>query len=435
MLSIGTLGDVRPMILLGQELVSRGHVVRIAAFKPLCKTIENAGLEFYCLPGDVHDFIAQLMKPGSVPITFLSRLTKSLGTLIRPLVEALYVASRGADALALTYFGSIGYSIAEKLHIPCFQLHFYPMDRNADVPLAIMPMLKLGKVYNNLTYSISYLAVSGLEYAYLHRWRKINGMHARRIRPNPDYSLGKWKIPVMYAISPQLFMPARTWPDNIHMVGFFQPTATEKFDPPSSLVNFLNEGTTPIYIGFGSMVSGDMRELLTVILQTLARLHVRAIISRGWGILAGVDTINAPTDNVYFADFVPHSWLFERVSAVVHHGGAGTTAAGLYAGLPTLVIPFGGDQPFWGNQVYKRGLGPRPLPRMKVNHKRLARSLLLLTTNSIYKKNAAYIAKHLRMENGQATAADIIERESLGFKDFMENMPEVRKRQLSLVRR
>ena len=432
MLSIGTTGDVKPMVLLGEELARRGHTVQIAAFEPLGDMIRGAGLEFYRLPGDVYKYIGELIKPGASPVTFLWRLTKSLKEVVQPLMAALIDASKGADALALTYFGSIGYSIAEKLRIPCVQLHYYPMDRNGDVPLAIMPMLRLGRAYNNLTYSLAYLAVGGLEYAYLRRWRTVNGMRVRRIRPGPDYTVGAWKIPVLYAISPQIMKPAPTWPASIHMVGFFYPKEPEPYTPPADLTAFLENDSKPIYIGFGSMTSGDMREALRTFAYCLDKLKLRAVVFRSWGGIAiKKEECGALPPNIYVADYIPHSWLFQHVKAVVHHGGAGTTAAGLYAGLPTLVIPFGGDQPFWGQQIYRQGLGPRPIPRDKLTEKRVCRALSQLVGNPQFQDRAQYIARHLRMEDGAATASDIIEKECASFSAVLADAKKKRRNWLT----
>jgi len=109
--------------------------------------------------------------------------------------------------------------------------------------------------------------------------------------------------------------------------------------------------------------------------------------------------------------YVPHDWLFEHVSAVVHHGGAGTTAAGLCAGCPTLVIPFGGDQPFWALRVRMMGLGPRPIRRELLTAPKLAKALKNLTTLGSYRVAAKELGKRLQMENGVCNAADIIEEE------------------------
>ncbi|MDR1598678.1 MAG: glycosyltransferase [Oscillospiraceae bacterium] len=418
MLSIGTTGDVMPMILIGEELSRRGHTVRIAAFEPLGKAIRAAGLEFYCLPGDAYKYIGTLIQPGGNPVTFVYNLTKSIKALVEPLTSALMDASQGADAIVLTYFGSMGYSIAEKLGIPCFQLHYYPMDISGDVPQAIMPRLKLGSAYNKLTYSLTYLTVGGLEYHYLHRWRKLNGMRARRIRARPDYTVGKWQIPVLYAISRQLVPRSLDWPRNINMIGFIQPRDPPPFEPSPALKAFLERNPKPLYIGFGSMTSGDMASALEVTVKSLKRLNLRAVMIKGWS--GAARDANIPESarssaQLFLADFVPHSWLFQRVGAVVHHGGAGTTAAGLYAGLPTLVIPFGADQPFWGEQVYRHGLGPKPIPRDKLDADRMTRALRHLVSNPAYRENAQYIARHLRIEDGASEAADVIERECAAF--------------------
>ncbi|GHU67298.1 glycosyl transferase [Clostridia bacterium] len=421
MLSIGTTGDVMPMILIGRELSRRGHTVRIAAFEPLGKAIRAAGLEFYCLPGDAYSYIGTLIQPGGSPVTFVYRLTQSLRKLVEPLTCALMDASQGADALVLTYFGSMGYSIAEKLGIPCYQLQYYPMDISSDVPQAIMPQLRLGRAYNRLTYSLTYLTIGGLEMHYLHRWRKLNGMRARRIRTHPDYTVGQWQIPVLYAISQQLVPRSLDWSRNIRMIGFIQPSEPAPYEPSPALAAFLNtksDEPKPLYIGFGSMTSGDMADALEVTVESLKRLGLRAVMIKGWGGAAHESMIPErvrKSEQLYLADFVPHSWLFQHVGAVVHHGGAGTTAAGLYAGLPTLVIPFGADQPFWGERIYRRGLGPKPIPRDKLNVKRLTRALRRLMYNPVYKDNAQYIAKHLKIEDGASEASDVIEREHAAF--------------------
>ncbi|MDR0397058.1 MAG: glycosyltransferase [Oscillospiraceae bacterium] len=418
MLSIGTTGDVMPMILIGEELRRRGHTVRIAAFEPLGKAIREAGLEFYCLPGDAYKYIGTLIQPGGNPVTFVYHLTKSLRALVEPLTRALMEASQGADAIVLTYFGSMGYSIAEKLGIPCFQLHYYPMDISGDVPQAIMPQLKLGRAYNKLTYSLTYLTVGGLEYHYLHRWRKLNGMRARRIRTRPDYTVGQWQIPVLYAISRQLVPRSLDWPRNINMIGFIQPKEPHAYEPSPALKAFLNQNPKPLYIGFGSMTSGDMASALDITAKSLKKLGLSAVMIKGWGGAAQDSKLPErarSSGRLFLVDFVPHSWLFQHVSAAVHHGGAGTTAAGLYAGLPTLVIPFGADQPFWGEQVYRHGLGPKPIPRDKLDADRLTRALRQLTGNPAYRENAQYIAKHLRIEDGASEASDAIERECASF--------------------
>ncbi|MEG0767080.1 MAG: glycosyltransferase, partial [Clostridia bacterium] len=401
-----------PLIALGEELMRRGHQVQIAAFASLGPLVRQAGITFYCLPGDAYAFISNAVKPGASPVTFLHRIEKTIRNVADPFLKSLYDACVGADALVVTYFGSTFYSIAEKLNIPCFQAHFYPMDCNGNVPIAIMPCLPLGKTYNRMTYRLGYLLVGGLEKRYLTRWRTQQGMRARRVRTRPDDTVNGKKVTVLYAISASVLPRPKDWHENIHLTGFWQRTSHGDWTPPEDLQRFLAAGEKPVYIGFGSMTTGDMGEALRVVLKSLRKANLRAVLASGWG---GMHTEIPLPSSVYIADYyIPHDWLFERMQAVVHHGGAGTLAAGLRAGLPTLVVPFGGDQPFWGSRVQTLGLGPRPLPRSLLHSGALSRALIDLTQNTAYRRAAEEMARSLRAENGAAVAADIIEKEIYG---------------------
>ena len=196
------------------------------------------------------------------------------------------------------------------------------------------------------------------------------------------------------------------------MTGFWLDGAVSDYTPAPALEEFLSEGPKPVYIGFGSMLSGDMTQTLSIILQAVRRAGVRAVISSGW---AGA--VIPPQEGVYVAGFIPHDWLFERVAAVVHHGGAGTTAAGVLAGRPTLVIPFGGDQPFWALRVRMLGLGPTPIRREKLTVARLARALHDLVTVKSYRVAARELGERLRLENGVGIAANIIEHEVRAWRE------------------
>src|SRR5207248_7957003 len=138
--------------------------------------------------------------------------------------------------------------------------------------------------------------------------------------------------------------------------------------PPPALVDFLADGPAPVYVGFGSMAPADAERLTAVALDALARADRRAVLLAGW---AGLGRA-AGSDRVLVVDAIPHDWLFPRMSALVHHGGAGTTASGLRAGVPAVVVPFFGDQPFWGDRVWRLGVGARPIQRKALTADRLA---------------------------------------------------------------
>ncbi len=407
MISIGSTGDVRPYIILGQELVRRGHQVRIAAFSPFEKMITEAGLEFHPLAGDVVKIMANIMKPGTNGLTYLQRVQEAIKDVAGPLLQNMQSACADAQAIITTFFGSSMYSIAEKNNVPCIQTQYYPMDYNDAVPISSAPGLKVGKAWNKMSYKVGYLLINSLEHKYLTGWRKEQGMRVRKVRPKPDYTVNGHQIPVLYAVSPLLMPRPLSWKEHIHMTGFWMETNTEEYTPDPKLAEFLSAGEKPIYIGFGSMVSGDMGKTLSIVLEALEETGVRAILQKGWG---GSDVVTS-SSRIHVADFIPHDWLFEQVAAVVHHGGAGTTAAGLKAGKPTLVIPFGGDQPFWGMRIRALGLGPKPIRREFLTAEKLAKALVDLTQTRSYYVAAKELGMRLREENGTKIAADIIEEE------------------------
>lgn len=157
-------------------------------------------------------------------------------------------------------------------------------------------------------------------------------------------------------------------------------------------------GPPPVYVGFGSMGSRNPEETADLILDALARAGQRGIIHAGWGGLRRVDL----PDSVLMVDGVPFSWLFPRVAAVVHHGGAGTTSAGLRAGGPSVVVPFFGDQPFWGQRVADLGAGPAPIPRKKLTAERLAEAIRAAVTDEAMRQRAADLGAKIQAEDGIA---------------------------------
>lgn len=405
MICIGSTGDVRPYIVLGRELKARGHEITICAFADFEPVILKEGFHFKPVNGDVKALMANLMN-GSTGVGFLKQVRDSLIDIIDPFLEDLEAACDGAEAIIGTYLGQVFQSLAEVRHIPYIQTHYFPMDKNPETPITSAPGQHGGKAWNLASYELGYLIVSAMEKYYLADWREKKGMSPRKLEGAPKYELNGHTIPVLYAISPLVMPRPATWGENIHMTGFWRDDRDIDFTPSPELAAFLEAGEKPIYIGFGSMVSGDMGETLEIVLDAIRDSGVRAILSKGWG---GQDI--PASDNVFVADFVPHDWLFQHVAGVVHHGGAGTTAAGILAGCPTLVVPFGGDQPFWASRVKELGIGPKAIPRDKLTVSRLSKALIDLTSTKKYRVAARELGERLRLEQGHIIAANIVEHE------------------------
>ena len=175
--------------------------------------------------------------------------------------------------------------------------------------------------------------------------------------------------------SPALIPKPRDWGSHISISGFYFLSAASSFTPEPALLDFLAAGPPPVYIGFGSIVVDDPTAMTKMIFDAVRKAGVRALVSKGWGGL-GAGDLGKP-DEVFMLGNVPHDWLFKHVSAVVHHGGAGTTAAGILAGRPTVVVPFFGDQPFWGNMIHRAGAGPAPIAYKGLTTDLLVKQLLI----------------------------------------------------------
>ncbi len=168
------------------------------------------------------------------------------------------------------------------------------------------------------------------------------------------------------------------------------------WQPDPELVRFLQEGSAPVYIGFGSMFMGGGKGKTDIVLEALRVAGQRGILATGWGGLAGDNTAK----DVFVLDAVPHDWLLPQVAAVVHHGGAGTTGAALRAGKPQVICPFVGDQFFWGRRMADLGVSPRPIPQIKLTAERLAEAIIDAVTNTNLQQRALSIGETIRAENG-----------------------------------
>ena len=206
----------------------------------------------------------------------------------------------------------------------------------------------------------------------------------------------------LYVRSPALIPKPHDWKSHIAISGFCHLPLATSYVPSPSLLEFLESGPQPIYIGFGSIVVSDPLALSKIVLQAVEKAGVRAIISRGWGSFAANEM--EIRSNVFTVDDVPHDWLFSKVSCVVHHGGAGTTAAGIAAGKPTVIVPFFGDQPFWGLAVARAGAGPEPLPFKELTSDSLAAGIITALQSEVCKKAIA-LGQTMNEEAGTVEAA------------------------------
>jgi sterol 3beta-glucosyltransferase len=214
-------------------------------------------------------------------------------------------------------------------------------------------------------------------------------------------------VPTLYPVSPRLVPRPADWPATTVTTGaWYLDDATP---PPDGLADFLGAGPAPVTIGFSSMVGRDPAGRSAMVLEAVERAEVRAVLVTGWG---GLDPSAIPDrlrDRVQAVPSVPFAWLFPRSAAVVHHGGAGTTAEGLRAGVPSLICPFFGDQPYWGGRVARLGVGPRPIPQRRLTAARLAAALRTMVEDRPMRDRAAALGAEVSAEDGVGEAVRRLE--------------------------
>ncbi|KAF7545181.1 hypothetical protein G7Z17_g9369 [Cylindrodendrum hubeiense] len=412
---VGSRGDVQPFVALGNELQKHGHRVRIATHNVFDSFVRDAGLEFYPIGGNPSELMAYMVRnPGLIPSLKTLRggeiqkkremVAEMLDGCWNSCLEPDPVSGRPfvADAIIANPPSFAHVHCAQAMKIPVHLMFTMPWTSTKAFshPLANLKFSEKAGMDPETANYVSYSVVEWLTWQGLgdviNDWRKTIDLEPVPLSEGPLLA-ETLKIPFTYCWSPALVGKPKDWPSYIDVCGFFfrEPP---NYTPPPDLADFLAQGPPPIYIGFGSIVIDDPEGMTRTLVEAVRRTGVRAIISKGWSNLGGVEE-----KNVLFLGDCPHEWLFSHVTAVFHHGGAGTTACGLLNGRPTTIVPFFGDQPFWGEMVAASGAGPYPIPQKQLNVQNLSEAIqFCLTPEAAHA--AAGLASRMKSESGVETA-------------------------------
>jgi UDP:flavonoid glycosyltransferase YjiC (YdhE family) len=414
---VGSRGDVQPFVALGQELQKYGHRVRLATHDVFESFVLESNLEFYPIGGDPKELMAYMVKnPGLIPSMNslregdIQRKRKMISGMLKGCWESCIKPDPKsqrpfvADAIIANPPSFAHIHCAQALGVPLHMMFTMPWSstRAFPHPLANFRGSDATKpaLINYASYGIvEFLTWQGLGDV-INDFRSTLDLEAVPNSVGPVLAEAL-KIPFTYCWSPALVPKPMDWPSHIDVCGFFFRDAP-KHKPPVEIDQFLRNGPPPVYIGFGSIVVEDPAKMTMIILEAVRSLGVRAIISRGWSNLG--EGLAAESSDVLFIGDCPHEWLFQRVAAVVHHGGAGTTACGLQNACPTVIVPFFGDQPFWGNMVAAAGAGPKPVPHKLLTTQTLTEAISFCLT-PIAKAAAQEISSRMVNEHGIAAAA------------------------------
>jgi len=408
----GSRGDVEPYLALGKGLKQAGHTARLVTHQNFEGLVNAHGVEFWPVEGDVRD-IAQgkdmraLLERGNF-LAIMSQMAKEAQRGALTFAKGGLAACQGMDLVIAGVGGVfIGIALAEKLRLPLLQSYYIPFTPTQAYPSFLFPMLPpwFGGELNRLSYKLArQMMWQGFRSADRLARRDVLGLPAAPFW-GPFNADCLQHTPILYGYSPSVIPKPPDWDNNTHVTGYWFLDSADDWNPPAALVEFLQAGPPPVYVGFGSMSSRKPEQTADLILQALAQAKQRAIILSGW---SGLHLADLP-DTVFLVDSIPFSWLFPRVAAVVHHGGAGTTSAGLRAGVPSIVVPFFGDQPFWGQRVAALGVGPAPIPRKKLTVKRLAEAIQKTLTDQSMGQRAANLGAKIRAEDGIARAVSVVQ--------------------------
>lgn len=428
---IGSRGDIQPFMQIGKVLQRHGHRVRIATHPAFREFVENdIGLEFFSVGGDPSELMAFMVKnPGLIPNLEtvrqgeIPRRRKAMAEMFegfwracinatddeKDKTNAKMLGSRHpfiADAIIANPPSFCHVHIAERLGIPLHMMFTFPYSPTQAFP---HPLANISPQKSNV--DANYVNFMSYPLVEMMTWQGlgdlVNRFRVKTLGLEPVSSLWapgalfRMKVPYTYMWSPELVPKPKDWGPEIDIGGFVFLDLASNFKPPKELQDFLDAGEPPVYIGFGSIVVDDPDKFTQLIFEAVKMAGVRALVSKGWG---GIGEGDHP-DNVFMLGNTPHDWLFPKVKAVVHHGGAGTTAIGLKCGKPTMIVPFFGDQPFWGAMVAENKAGAHEaIPYKKLTAERLAEGIKQCLTEEA-QENVQRIADSIAKEGDGAENA------------------------------
>ena len=405
----GSRGDIQPCLVLGLGLKRAGFEVLVAAPQNFAGLISEYGLTFHPLRGDIQKILAgetgqKFVETGnSNPLQSILAMRTMLEPIIMPMMEDVLQACQQSDALITpAVFAPFGTTFAEICGIPLINVEPTPMLPTGEFPAPGWPIQKgLGR-WANLISGYGMLNI-------IWQWYRpfVNEFRRRfHLRPltGKDVYKALTTFPLLGAYSQFVIPRPRDWPSNVYITGYWFQDTSSIWKPSYELEAFLAKGEPPVYIGFGSMAGRNPKHFADIAAQALEKSGRRGILATGWG---GLNVTEVP-ETIHVIESAPHDWLFPRMAAIVHHGGAGTTAEGMRAGVPAVIVPFVVDQHFWGKRVWENGAGPEPIPAKNLTATQLANKINTAIKDVEMKQKAVTIGNAIRTEDGVANAIQFL---------------------------
>lgn len=400
--AVGSRGDVAPLAGLGTRLMQAGHQVVMAAYSPFSGLISDCGLRFREMPVD---FVPGADLPDNPAKAFVTLFgPHGMRDMGRAILDALQ--DEGADLLLLPPLSELaGHPLAEAQGIPSIGVRMQPLSATAAYPPTVMGAWSAGPTANRAASHVGGWLLDGVYRRVLADLRRDLGLpkasprKLRRARTDAQW-------PVLYGYSPSVLPRPGDWRRGLEVVGYWWPPAATDWVPPAVLTDFLAAGPAPVFVGFGSTTPTEQRavQLSSIVSEALHLAGVRGIVQSGW---AGLEVTG---DDVLTIGEAPHEWLLPRMAAVAHHCGAGTTAAALRAGVPSIAMPGPiGDQPFWARRLQQLGVSAATTPQGQLSAEHLADAIRTAVAHHQLRDNATQLSARIAAEDGSAAALSTIE--------------------------
>ncbi|MBT2470003.1 glycosyltransferase family 1 protein [Streptomyces sp. ISL-66] len=403
----GSWGDVAPYTGLGTRLRSAGHEVTIATHSRFDDAVTARGLGFRPLPLDPREELASAAGQGlaravSAPVA-MARLVGMARQFIPRLTEGVVAAVRqGADVLlSSTLTDPMCSALGEATGLPAIGVYLQPIEPTGAFPPLVTGARSFGPYGNRLAARAMRTATDRVFAPAVSELRRELGLPAPRFGGPLGLPHGRT---VLHGFSPTVVRRPADWPEAHEVCGYWWPATRPDWRPEPRLLDFLDAGPPPVFVGFGSFVTADAERLSALVSEALRRAKVRGIVQAGWS------GLHAEGDELLTVQEVPHAWLFPRTAAVVHHAGAGTTAAGLRAGVPAVPVPVQLDQHFWAARLHSLGVSGPPIRYQRLTATRLAAAVSAATRTPALATRARQLAAALSREDGAARVLTALER-------------------------
>ncbi|MBP0020013.1 MAG: glycosyltransferase family 1 protein [Cyanobacteria bacterium SBLK] len=401
LLTLGSRGDVQPYAILGRALAQRGHDVTLSTTKPFANLVQSYGIHFHPIQADYQALIQseegkQLLKAN--PFVIQRNLEKWIYPLAEHSLDEFYQLALTSDRI-LYHPKTLVHVFADRmLHKMIGAILVPALQPTSEFPNPALSGFPIPNFLNRWSYALTSLSIKMFQKPI----QKFREKHALSLQYDSV------SHPFIYGISPTFLAKPTDYPDHHYFTGFWFDRHPQKLD--SKIEKFLAEGDPPLVFTLGSMPFQSQIELPQLILAIAEQFDIRIILVKGWGI---DDTTKlAHDERIYIVDSVPYDALFPHVKAIVHHGGIGTTAECLRAGKPMLICPIlhpVGDQKFWGDLVYQKKIGVKPLPLAKATFKAFLESIERLLNNEELYNNSKKISEQISCEDGIGRAISIVE--------------------------